>query len=42
MTISVRMRWAGHVLCIKEMRIAYKILVGRYHLENLDVPGKII
>jgi hypothetical protein len=26
---SRRMRWAGHVACIGEMRNAYKILVGR-------------
>jgi hypothetical protein len=26
---SRRMRWAGHVLCIKEMRNAYKILVEK-------------
>jgi hypothetical protein len=26
---SVRIRWVGHVACTEEMRMAYKILVGR-------------
>jgi hypothetical protein len=24
-----RVRWAGHVACLWEMRVAYKILVGK-------------
>jgi len=27
--ISRRMRWAGHVTCMEEMRTAYGILVGK-------------
>jgi hypothetical protein len=27
---SRRMRWAGHVVCMGEMRNAYKILVGKH------------
>jgi hypothetical protein len=27
---SRRMRWAVHVACIGEMRIAYSILTGKY------------
>jgi hypothetical protein len=26
---SKRMRWAGHVVCMEEMRNAYNILVGK-------------
>jgi hypothetical protein len=29
MILSRRMRWAGHVLCMGEMRNAYTILVGK-------------
>jgi hypothetical protein len=43
---SWRMRWAGNVACLGEMRNAYKILVGesegkRDHLEDVDVDGNI-
>jgi len=43
---SWRMRWAGRVACMGEMRNAYKILVGesegkRDHLEDVDVDGNI-
>jgi hypothetical protein len=41
-----RMRWAGHIAHIGEMRNAYNILVGKSegnnHSEDLDVDGKII
>jgi hypothetical protein len=38
------MRWGGHVEQMGEMRIAYKILVGkgREHSEDLGIDGKII
>jgi hypothetical protein len=42
----LRIRWAGHIACVGEMRNAYKILYGkpegRDHLEDLSVDGKII
>jgi len=42
---SRRMRWAGHVARMGEMRNAYSILVGksegRDHLEDLGVDGEI-
>jgi hypothetical protein len=40
------MRWAEHVVCIREMRNAYKILVetlmGRDHSEDIGIDGKVI
>jgi hypothetical protein len=43
---SRRMRWAGHVARIGEMRNAYNLLIGKHerksHLENLGVNKKII
>jgi hypothetical protein len=43
---SRRMRWAGNVECILEMREAFKILVGKAkkkgRFENLDADGRII
>jgi hypothetical protein len=43
---SRRMRWAGHVARMGEMRNTYKILVrkpgGKIHSEDLGVDGKII
>jgi hypothetical protein len=32
---SRRMRWAGHVVCMGEMRNAYKVLVGKPELKRL-------
>jgi len=41
-----RMRWAGHVARVGEMRSAYKILVGKPErkrpLGNTGVRGRII
>jgi hypothetical protein len=41
-----RMRWAGHVARVGEMRNAFKIssenLKGRDHSEDLGVDGRII
>jgi hypothetical protein len=41
-----RMRWAGHVECMDEGRIAYRILVEKLregeHLRNPDVDGMIL
>jgi hypothetical protein len=28
---SRRMRWAGHVACVKDRRDEYRVLVGRFH-----------
>jgi hypothetical protein len=43
---SWRIIWAGHVICIGEMRNAYKILVGKpegkSHLNNVDMDGRIM
>jgi hypothetical protein len=43
---SRKMRWAGHVTRMEEMRNAYKILVGnlkrRDRWEDLGIDGKII
>jgi hypothetical protein len=43
---SRRMRWAGHVGRMGEVRNAYKILVGkpeeRDHSEDLSVDGRIL
>jgi hypothetical protein len=43
---SRRMRWVGHVASMKNMRNAYRILVGnlkaRGHSEDVGVDGKII
>jgi hypothetical protein len=43
---SRRMRRAGHVASVGEMRNAYKILVtnlkGRDHMEDFGVDGKVI
>jgi hypothetical protein len=37
---SKRMRWAGHVMCISEMRNVYKILVGKLEgKRTLRRPG---
>jgi hypothetical protein len=39
------MRWEGHVTCIGERRVAYRILVGRGEgrpLGRLSVDGSII
>jgi hypothetical protein len=41
-----RMRWAGHVACMGEKRVACKILVGRPregdHLGDSGTDGRII
>jgi hypothetical protein len=43
--IKARMRWAGHVARMGEVRGAYNILVGkpegRKHWEDLSVDGRI-
>jgi len=43
---SRRLRWAGHVVNMEEMRNIYKILIGKpegkNHLEDLDIDGRII
>jgi hypothetical protein len=39
---SRRMRWAGHVTHMGEMRSANNVLVGRGHTEDLGVDGRII
>jgi hypothetical protein len=43
---SIRIKWAGHVTCIGDMRNVYKILVrkpeGKSHSEDLGVDGRII
>jgi hypothetical protein len=43
---SRRIRWAGHVALMEQMRIAFTILIEnlkeRNHLEHLGVDGKII
>jgi hypothetical protein len=43
---SRRMRWGGYVVCMKEMRNPYNILVrkpeGKNHLEDLGIDGKVI
>jgi hypothetical protein len=43
---SWKMRLAGRVLCMGQMRNAYKILVeivkGRGHSEDLGIDGRII
>jgi hypothetical protein len=44
---SRRMRWAGHVACMREgremhTRLWSENLKGRDHLEDLGVDGKII
>jgi hypothetical protein len=43
---SIRMRWAGHVARMGEMRNSHKILVGKPEerdlSENLDVDGWVI
>jgi hypothetical protein len=45
---SRRVRWAGHVAHMGEMRSGYKILVryrypeGRSHMEGLGIDGNII
>jgi hypothetical protein len=43
---SRMVRWADHVAPVGKKRNAYRILVGnqkeRYHLEDLDVGGRII
>jgi hypothetical protein len=43
---SRRMKWAGHVACMGEMRNTSKILLenlkGKHHSEDLGVDGKII
>jgi hypothetical protein len=43
---SRRMGWVGHVVCISEMRNAYKIMVGipeeKSPLENPRICGMII
>jgi hypothetical protein len=46
MIILRRMKWAGHVAHVVEMRNAYNILVGKpegeIHLEDLGIDGTII
>jgi hypothetical protein len=37
---SRRMRWVGHVVCIEEMRNAYKILVGRFRRGRMNRVGR--
>jgi len=39
---SRKMRWAGHVTCIGEMRNAYKILFGKSERKLLTVDERII
>ena len=43
---SRRMRWAGHVACMGEERVVYRVLVGkpegRNHSGDLGVDGRII
>jgi len=40
---SRRIRWAGHVAPVGEMRKAFKIVVGKLdHSEDLGLDGKII
>jgi hypothetical protein len=43
---SRRIRWVEHVICIGEMRNAYKILVrkpeGKSPLKDLGIDGRII
>ena len=43
---SRRLRWAGHVACMGEMRGAYRILVKNLReedrLEDSDLDGRII
>jgi hypothetical protein len=42
----MRMRWAGHLAFMREMRnptvLLLEILKGRDHLEDVDVDGSII
>jgi hypothetical protein len=41
-----RLKWAGHVLCVGDMRHVYKILIGKpegkNHLDGLGICGRII
>jgi hypothetical protein len=41
-----RMKWAGHVARISELRSAYSILVGKpevkYHLKDLSICERIV
>jgi hypothetical protein len=39
---SSRVRGAGHVACMGEMKIRSEDLKGRDHLEDLDIDGRII
>jgi hypothetical protein len=44
---SRRVRWAGHVACLGEIKNAYKFFVGKTegkgnHLEDLGVDGKVL
>ena len=43
---SRKMKWAGHVARVVEMRGAYRVLVGdlreREHMENLCLNGKVL
>jgi hypothetical protein len=34
-----KMRWTRHIVCMAETRNAFKILVGRDHLEEQGVDG---
>jgi len=40
------MRWAGHVACMDERRVTYRVMMGnlreRDHLEDSGVDGRII
>jgi hypothetical protein len=44
--LSMRMRWAGHVARIGDMRNACRVLVGkpqtRDHYEDPDIVGRVI
>jgi hypothetical protein len=37
----MRMKWAGHIVRMEEMKNAYKVLV-RDHTKDLGVDGRII
>jgi hypothetical protein len=43
---SRRIRWVGHVACMREKRGAYRVLVEKYegknHLEDPVLDGRII
>jgi hypothetical protein len=36
---SKRMRWTGHIVCIRKLRYVYRIVVGKHYLGDFSIDG---